>query len=138
MTRAYVGLGANLGDREAVLRRAVERLAVEPGVEVVAVSSFRETDPVGPIRDQPRFLNGAVALETTLPARALLELLLRVECEFGRRREGPPGGPMRKPVEAPSGTRRANQSLGSFLEIFLLWCVASSGPSAAPFRTICR
>ena len=93
MTRAYVGLGANLGDREAVLRRAVERLAVEPGVEVVAVSSFRETDPVGPIRDQPRFLNGAVALETTLPARALLELLLRVEREFGRRREGPPGGP---------------------------------------------
>jgi len=93
VTRAYVGLGANLGDREAVLRRAVERLAVEPGVEVVAVSSFRETDPVGPIRDQPRFLNGAVALETTLPARALLELLLRVEREFGRRREGPPGGP---------------------------------------------
>src|SRR5712691_5184793 len=84
--RAYVGLGANLGDREAALRGAVERLAAAPGVEVVAVSSFRETDPVGPVLDQPRFLNGAVALETTLPARVLLELLLRIEREFGRRR----------------------------------------------------
>ena len=93
MTRAYVGLGANLGDREAALRGAVERLVAAPEVEVVAVSSFRETDPVGPVLDQPRFLNGAVALETTLPARVLLELLLRIEREFGRRREGPPGGP---------------------------------------------
>ncbi len=91
--RAYVGLGANLGDREAALRGAVERLAAEPGVDVVAVSSFRETDPVGAVLDQPRFLNGAVALETSLPARALLDLLLHIEAEFGRRREGPPGGP---------------------------------------------
>ena len=93
MMRVYVGLGANLGDREAALRGAVERLAAEPGVEVVAVSTFRETDPVGPVLDQPRFLNGAVALETTLPPLAVLELLLRIEGEFGRRRDGPSGGP---------------------------------------------
>jgi 2-amino-4-hydroxy-6-hydroxymethyldihydropteridine diphosphokinase len=91
--RAYVGLGSNLGDREQTLRAALERLAANPGVEVVAVSSFRETDPVGPVVDQPRFLNGAAALETSLGARGLLELLLEVEAEFGRSRNGPPGGP---------------------------------------------
>src|SRR5262249_39424776 len=80
-------------DREGTLRAAVEALAEIPGVEVVAVSSFRETDPVGPVLDQPRFLNGAVALETSLAARALLELLLRIEARFGRTREGPAGGP---------------------------------------------
>jgi len=93
VTLAYVGLGANLGDREAALRGGLERLAAEPGVEVVSVSSFRETDPVGPVRDQPRFLNGAAALETSLSARELLDALLRIESEFGRRREGPRGGP---------------------------------------------
>jgi len=91
--RAYVGLGSNLGDREQTLRAALERLAENPGVDVVAVSSFRETDPVGPVVDQPRFLNGAVALETSLSARGLLELLLEVEAEFGRSRNGPAGGP---------------------------------------------
>ena len=93
MTRAYIGLGANLGEREAALRGAVERLAAEPGVQVVAVSSFRETDPVGAVQEQPRFLNGAAAVETTLAPRRLLELLLRIETEFGRRRQGPQGGP---------------------------------------------
>jgi 2-amino-4-hydroxy-6-hydroxymethyldihydropteridine diphosphokinase len=91
--RAYVALGSNLGDREATLRAAVERLGGAPGIEVVAVSRLRETDPVGPVQDQPRFLNGAVALETTLSARALLARLLEVERELGRTREGPQGGP---------------------------------------------
>lgn len=93
MTRAYVGLGANLGDREATLRKAVELLAAEPEIDVAAVSSFRETDPVGYL-DQPRFLNGAAALETSLPPRELLERLLAVERRLGRvRREGPRFGP---------------------------------------------
>jgi 2-amino-4-hydroxy-6-hydroxymethyldihydropteridine diphosphokinase len=93
LTRAYVGLGANLGDREATIRRAVERLAAEPGIEVVAVSTLRETDPVG-YADQPRFLNGAAAVETELSARELLERLLAVERELGRvRGEGPRYGP---------------------------------------------
>jgi 2-amino-4-hydroxy-6-hydroxymethyldihydropteridine diphosphokinase len=87
--RAYVALGANLGDRERTLREAVDALAAEPGVEVLAVSTLRETEPVG-VADQPRFLNGAVELETGLPARALLELLLAVERRFGRVREGVP------------------------------------------------
>lgn len=85
--RAYVGLGANLGEREATIRRALDLLAAEPGVEVAAVSALRETDPVG-YADQPRFLNGAAALETTLPARELLGLLLSVERALGRDRSG--------------------------------------------------
>jgi 2-amino-4-hydroxy-6-hydroxymethyldihydropteridine diphosphokinase len=93
VTRAYVGLGANLGDRERTLRRAVELLAAEPGIEVAAVSSFRETDPVGYL-DQPRFLNGACALETELSPRELLDRLLAVERALGRvRGEEPRWGP---------------------------------------------
>jgi 2-amino-4-hydroxy-6-hydroxymethyldihydropteridine diphosphokinase len=83
VTRAYVGLGANLGDRERTLRAAVDALVDEDGIEVVAVSALRETDPVG-VGEQPRYLNGAVALETTLSARDLLDRLLAVEQRFGR------------------------------------------------------
>jgi 2-amino-4-hydroxy-6-hydroxymethyldihydropteridine diphosphokinase len=82
-------LGSNLGDRERTLLDAVEALRAEPGVEVAAVSSLIETEPVG-VLDQPRFVNGVVALETALPARALLELLLALERRFGRSREGVP------------------------------------------------
>ena len=93
MTRAYVGLGSNLGNRERTIRRALDALAAEPDVRVVAVSNLIDTEPVGPV-EQPRFLNGVVELETTLAARDLLALLLEVERRFGRRREGvPPQGP---------------------------------------------
>jgi 2-amino-4-hydroxy-6-hydroxymethyldihydropteridine diphosphokinase len=85
MARAYVGLGTNLGDREGNLRRAVELIGAEPGIEVVAVSSFRDTAPVGYV-DQPRFLNGACAVETDLSPRELLERLLAVEQALGRER----------------------------------------------------
>ena len=84
---AYVGLGANLGDRETTLRRAVEMLDRTPGIRVRCVSSFRETAPVG-YAAQPRFLNAAAMLETELSPRALLERLLAVERELGRVREG--------------------------------------------------
>ena len=86
MTRAYVGLGANLGPREETLRRALELLERSPGVDVLAVSELRETEPVGVI-EQPRFLNGAAALETSLSARELLDLLLEVERTLGRVRD---------------------------------------------------
>jgi 2-amino-4-hydroxy-6-hydroxymethyldihydropteridine diphosphokinase len=80
VTLAYVGLGANLGDREGTIRAAVADL---PGV--VAVSTLRETDPVG-ITDQPRFLNGVAVLETELAPRELLDVLLAVERRLGRER----------------------------------------------------
>jgi 2-amino-4-hydroxy-6-hydroxymethyldihydropteridine diphosphokinase len=90
--RAFIGLGSNLGDREGWLRRAVELLRAEPEIEVVAVSSVRETEPVGYL-DQPPFLNAAVEVKTPLPARALLDRLLAVEQALGRRRDGPRFGP---------------------------------------------
>jgi 2-amino-4-hydroxy-6-hydroxymethyldihydropteridine diphosphokinase len=83
MTRAYVGLGANLGPREVTLLRAADLLAAADGVDVVAVSQLRETEPVGVV-EQPPFLNGAVALDTSLTARALLDLLLEIERSLGR------------------------------------------------------
>jgi 2-amino-4-hydroxy-6-hydroxymethyldihydropteridine diphosphokinase len=93
LIRAYVGLGANLGDREATIRRALERLSAADGIELVAVSTLRETEPVG-YADQPPFLNGAAAVDTELAPRELLEVLLAVERQLGRRRaEGPRYGP---------------------------------------------
>ena len=83
--RAFVGLGSNLGEREATLREALDRLGAEEEIEVVSVSSFRETDPVG-VLDQPRFVNAAAELETSLPPRELLERLLEVERGLGRDR----------------------------------------------------
>ena len=90
--RAYVGVGANLGDREATIRRAVELLEGMPGVEVVGTSALIETEPWGPV-DQPSFLNGAVAVETELDPHALLDVLLDVERSLGRVREGERWGP---------------------------------------------
>jgi 2-amino-4-hydroxy-6-hydroxymethyldihydropteridine diphosphokinase len=90
--KAYIGLGANLGDRVATLRRALDLLADEPGIQVVDVSSFRETEPVG-VTEQPRFINAAAAIETDLSPRALLERLLAVERTLGRTRDGPRFGP---------------------------------------------
>jgi 2-amino-4-hydroxy-6-hydroxymethyldihydropteridine diphosphokinase len=93
VTRAFVGLGSNLGDREGTLRAAVGRLRGLPETEVRGVSPFRNTEPVGVV-DQPRFLNGAVELETGLAPHALLRALLELERAFGRdRAAGPPHGP---------------------------------------------
>ena len=92
MERAYIGLGSNLGPREDTLRRAVELLDDEDGIEVGAVSTLRETDPVGFV-DQPAFVNGAVAVDTSLSPRELLEALLRVERALGRVRGGERWGP---------------------------------------------
>jgi 2-amino-4-hydroxy-6-hydroxymethyldihydropteridine diphosphokinase len=92
VTRAYVGLGANLGDRERTLREAVAVLGAEEGIDVSAVSTLRETEPVG-VGEQPLFLNGAAALETTLGAGELLDRLLAVEQRFGRVRVAGEHGP---------------------------------------------
>jgi 2-amino-4-hydroxy-6-hydroxymethyldihydropteridine diphosphokinase len=92
MPLVYVGLGSNLGDREATIRHALELLEAEGDIEVDALSSLRETDPVG-YEDQPRFLNGAAALRTELAPRALLERLQTVERKLGRDRTGPRFGP---------------------------------------------
>ena len=92
MPRVCIGLGANLGDREAAIRTALELLAAGGDVEIAAVSSLTETDPVG-YEDQPKFLNGAAVLRTELSPRELLERLQQVENTLGRDRSGPRFGP---------------------------------------------
>jgi 2-amino-4-hydroxy-6-hydroxymethyldihydropteridine diphosphokinase len=74
------------------LREAVRLLDETEGVAVVASSSLRETDPVG-VLEQPRFLNGAVALDTELAPRDLLAVLLEIERRLGRVRGGARWGP---------------------------------------------
>jgi 2-amino-4-hydroxy-6-hydroxymethyldihydropteridine diphosphokinase len=90
VSRAYVGVGANLGNPEASIHRALELLGQTPGIRLAGVSTLRWTEPVG-FRDQPRFLNGAAALDTELSAQAVLDRLLEVEQELGRVRSVPNG-----------------------------------------------
>lgn len=92
MARVCIGLGANLGDREATIHTALELLQAGGDVEIEAVSSLTETDPVG-YEDQPKFLNGAAVLHTELAPRELLERLQQVEKRLGRDRVGPRYGP---------------------------------------------
>lgn len=85
MGEVFIGLGGNLGDREALLAEALRKLDATPGVKVVAVSSLYETKPIGPTV-QPDFLNLVAKLDTNLPPYALLNTCLRVETELGRER----------------------------------------------------
>jgi 2-amino-4-hydroxy-6-hydroxymethyldihydropteridine diphosphokinase len=83
---AYIGLGANLGDRMGNLRAALVRLDREPGFRVRAVSRVWDTTPVGP--PQPRFFNAAVRLSTLLSPQSTMRRLLEIEERLGRvRRE---------------------------------------------------
>jgi 2-amino-4-hydroxy-6-hydroxymethyldihydropteridine diphosphokinase len=89
---AYLGLGSNVGDREGHLRAAVAALRAQ-GLEVEAISSTYETEPVGEVLDQPDFLNAVVRVRTTLGPEELLDLCKAIEVERGRvlggRRHGP-------------------------------------------------
>jgi 2-amino-4-hydroxy-6-hydroxymethyldihydropteridine diphosphokinase len=91
MAVAYLGLGSNLGNREANLNEAVRRLAATPGVTVLRVSKYIRTAPWG-VTDQPEFLNGAAAVETTLGPQALLRRVKEIERQMGRI-AGPRWGP---------------------------------------------
>ncbi len=83
---AWIALGANLGERQGTLDAAVRALDELEGVEVDAVSSWIETEPVGGPLDQPRFLNGVLRCVTNLAPRALLAALQDIERRFGRDR----------------------------------------------------
>jgi len=82
-TPVAIALGSNLGDREAHLHRALD--ALRPHVAALHASSFHETAPVG-VGDQPPFLNAASVGETSLSARALLNVMLDIEKQGGRER----------------------------------------------------
>ena len=86
--RAYVGLGANLGDRAATLTRAIELLGERPEIAIVAVSSFREDLTPWGFSISPGSSTRAVAIDTSLAPAALLATLLEVEQELGRVRYG--------------------------------------------------
>ncbi len=83
----YLGLGSNVGDRRANLQAAADALGPR-GVHVLASSSTYDTDPVGPVQDQPAFLNACVRIETLLEPEALLDACKAVERELGRDLEG--------------------------------------------------
>ncbi len=83
--RAYLGLGSNLGERGQHLRGALAQLAAE-GCAVEVVSSVYETEPRGPVGDQPWFYNAVARVATDLAPRALLRLCLEVEARLGRKR----------------------------------------------------
>jgi 2-amino-4-hydroxy-6-hydroxymethyldihydropteridine diphosphokinase len=88
----YLGLGSNVGDRESHLRAAVELLR-ERGVEVEAVSSTYETEPVGEVLDQADFLNAAIRIRTKLEPDALLDLCKEIEVSRGRQLDAPRHSP---------------------------------------------
>jgi 2-amino-4-hydroxy-6-hydroxymethyldihydropteridine diphosphokinase len=79
VTRTYVGLGANLGEREATIRRAATLIGA------TRLSTIRETEPWG-YEDQPLFLNAVALVETELSPREVLDALLEVERQLGRDR----------------------------------------------------
>jgi len=88
----YLGLGSNVGDRAGHLRAAIGMLG-ERGVEVEAVSSAYETEPVGELLDQPDFLNAAIRIRTALDPEELLELCKQIEAERGRALDAPRHSP---------------------------------------------
>lgn len=83
--RVALGLGSNLGERQSLMAHALATLRAEPGVDVVAVSSLVETDPVGGPA-QPDYLNAVVVVETTLPPLEVLALAQRCEQDAARAR----------------------------------------------------
>ena len=92
MRVGYLGLGSNVGEREAHLSAALELLG-ERGVEVEAVSSTYETEPVGEILDQADFLNAVARVRTGLEPEALLDACKEVEAARGRQFDAPRHSP---------------------------------------------
>ena len=86
MSRAWLGLGANIGDPPAQVREAVQRLDAHPDIAVTAQSSMLTTKPWGKT-DQPDFSNMVVEVETSLAPHELLDACLGVEREMGRVRD---------------------------------------------------
>ncbi len=83
--KAFIGLGSNLGEREAMIRSALEAIAALPETDLVRASSLYDTEPVGDV-DQPNFLNAVAQVDTDLPPRQLLWNLQLIERRLGRER----------------------------------------------------
>jgi len=83
LATAYLSLGSNLGDRGANIRAALQRLAAQSGIQIVAVSSMYLTEPTD-FTDQPDFVNAVVQIETTLSPQEVLEVAKGIERQMGR------------------------------------------------------
>ncbi len=83
--KAFIGIGSNLGDPAENCEKAARFLNATPEIEVVAQSSFYESEPVGKI-NQNWFVNTTVAIQTSLNPEALLDIVLKIEKDFGRER----------------------------------------------------
>jgi len=83
--KAWIGLGSNLGEREAMIRQALEALSAMPDTELLRASSLYDSEPVGEA-DQPNFLNAVAQVDTDLSARQVLWNLLLIEKRLGRER----------------------------------------------------
>jgi 2-amino-4-hydroxy-6-hydroxymethyldihydropteridine diphosphokinase len=86
MHLAYIALGANLGARRETIEWALSALRQRTDTSIEKVSALIETEPVGGPAGQPRYLNGAAAVRTSLTAREFLNVLLSIESELGRDR----------------------------------------------------
>lgn len=83
MTRAYIALGANLGDPVATLEQAIDAIGALPSTLVVKRSGWYRSAPIG-YAAQPDFVNGVIAVDTSFDAEALLSALLAIEDRLGR------------------------------------------------------
>ncbi|HSX61212.1 MAG TPA: 2-amino-4-hydroxy-6-hydroxymethyldihydropteridine diphosphokinase [Tahibacter sp.] len=92
MTRAFIGLGSNLGDSRLAVAQAARRIGALPNTRLVRSSSHYLTPPWG-LHEQPAFINSVVEIDTSLDPRALLDELLRIERDAGRVRDGARWGP---------------------------------------------
>ena len=84
MLDAFIALGSNLGDRRAFLDAALARLRLQPGVEVVSISTYHETEPVGGPAGQGVYLNAVAVVRTSLNPLQLLRVLQGLENQLGR------------------------------------------------------
>jgi len=85
MVKCAIALGSNLGDSKQILNQALELLSQTSGIQLISHSSWYETVPVGP--PQPNYVNGCAMLETELLPEELLQILLKIEQQFGRIRQ---------------------------------------------------
>lgn len=95
MSRVFIGIGSNEGDRLRLISQAAQCLGALPGTKVVQMAPIIETDPIGP--PQPRYLNTVVEISTDLEPSALLRGLKHIEAQLGRRPSGERWGP--RPID---------------------------------------
>lgn len=84
MVTCYIGIGSNLGDRQANIRKSVKKINSLKGTKIIKLSRIIETYPVGGPKKQRKFLNAALKIKTSLTPLNLLKNLKKIELELGR------------------------------------------------------